>query len=80
MVEGMLKTLAQRLTEVSTEKQFPDGTTYAGITMADTITLSCEFKIPAREIDISALAIDIVPERYARNMKSFSTQDQKTLL
>ena len=76
----MLKTLPQRLTDVSTEKQFPDGTVYAGITMADTNTLSREFKMSAREIDISALACDIVPERYARNMKSFTTKDQKTLL
>ena len=76
----MLKTLTRRLTEVSTEKQFPDGTAYAGITMVDTITLAREFKMSAREIDISALALDIVPERYARNMRSFSTQDQKTLL
>ena len=70
----MLKKLVQRLEDVSTEKQFPDKTAYAGITMADTNTLSREFKMPAREIDISALAIDIVPERYARNMKSFSTK------
>ena len=76
----MLKKLAQRLEEVSTEKQFPDGTAYAGITMVDTNTLSREFTMPAREIDISALASDIVPERYARNMKSFSTKNQKTLL
>ncbi|MEK6195892.1 MAG: HesA/MoeB/ThiF family protein [Deltaproteobacteria bacterium] len=76
----MLKKLAQRLEDVSTEKQFPDGTAYAGITMVDTNTLSREFTMPAREIDISALAIDIVPERYARNMKSFSAKDQNTLL
>lgn len=66
--------------EVSTEKQFPDGTTYAGISISDTKALAHELKMTSREIDISALACDIVPERYARNMKSFSTQDQLTLL
>lgn len=72
--------LLKRLTEVSTEKQFPDGTVYAGIAMADTNALARELKMTPREIDISALACDIVPERYARNMKSFSNQDQLTLL
>ena len=76
----MEDTLAQRLEEVSTAKTFPDGTAYTGITMADANTLASEFKIPPREIDIAALACDIVPERYVRNMKSFSVQDQKTLL
>ena len=68
------------LEEVSTDKQFPDGTPYAAISMANTNALAREFKMPARKIDISALACDIVPERYARNMKSFSALDQKTLL
>jgi molybdopterin/thiamine biosynthesis adenylyltransferase len=48
--------------------------------MSDTSALAREFKMTPREIDISALAGDIVPERYARNMKSFSAQDQLTLL
>ena len=76
-MEDMLK---RRIDEVATEKQFPDGTAYTGISMAATNTLANEFNISAREIDISALDHNIVPERYARNMKSFSVQDQLTLL
>jgi len=72
--------LAKRLTEVSTEKLFPDGTAYNGISMRDTSALSNEFNMSARKIDIAALSCNIVPERYARNMKSFSAQDQLTLL
>ena len=69
-----------RLKDVSTGKQFPDGTAYTGISMDDTSALGKEFNLSAREIDISALGCGIVPERYARNMKSFSVQDQRTLL
>jgi molybdopterin/thiamine biosynthesis adenylyltransferase len=72
--------LAKRIKEVSTENRFPDGTAYAGISMGDTSALAGEFNRSAREIDLFALSCDIVPERYARNMKSFSLQDQKTLL
>jgi molybdopterin/thiamine biosynthesis adenylyltransferase len=72
--------LAKQLKEVSTEKRFPDGTPYTGISMSGTNALASEFNLSAREIDIFALGNDIVPERYARNMKSFSVQNQKTLL
>lgn len=72
--------LAKRLAKVSVDKRFPDGNTYSGISMSDTNALARELKMTPREIDISALACSIVPERYARNMKSFSTQNQKTLL
>jgi len=76
----MENTLAKRIKEVSTKKQFPDGTAYSGISMGDTSALASAFNRSAREIDIFALGCDIVPERYARNMKSFSVHDQKTLL
>ena len=38
------------------------------------------FGIPGRDVEIAALERDIVPERYIRNMKSFSCQDQIRLL
>ena len=72
--------LRRRLKEVATEKQFPDGIPFSSISMKDTSNLAVEFNKSAREIDISALVSNIVPERYARNMKSFSVQDQKMLL
>lgn len=72
--------LVQRLQEVKRDKNFPDGVPYAGISMADTYALADEFNLSARKVDICALEGDIVPERYARNMKSFSARDQKTLL
>jgi len=72
--------LIKRLKELSKEKQFPDGTAYTGISMDVTSALASEFNLSAREIDISALDCNIVPERYARNMKSFSVQNQLTLL
>jgi molybdopterin/thiamine biosynthesis adenylyltransferase len=76
----MEETLAKKLAAVSVEKRFPDGVAYRSISMADTNALARKFKLPAREVDIAALGHDIVPERYARNMKSFSLEDQQTLL
>jgi len=72
--------LIKRLQEISKEKQFPDGTAYTGISMDVTSALASEFNLSARDIDISALGCNIVPERYARNMRSFSVQNQLTLL
>jgi len=70
----------ESLEKVATPRKFPDGATYRSISMAGTSQLALELGVSAREIDISALDRDIVPERYARNMKSFTTRDQKTLL
>ena len=70
----------ESLEKAATPKKFPDGAAYRSISMASTNQLALELGVSAREIDISALDRDIVPERYARNMKSFTTRDQKTLL
>lgn len=58
----------------------PDGSPYSGLTLADTDRLAKAFQIGAREVEISALEADIIPERYARNLKSFSAADQAALL
>ena len=61
-------------------KTFPDNTAYRSLSVDQTARLSKEFGISRREIEISALEQDVVPERYARNMKTFSPRDQIALL
>ena len=68
------------LQSASSVKKFPDGTAYTSISLKDIGNLSKTFKISGREIEISALEEKIIPERYVRNMKKFSTEEQATLL
>lgn len=58
----------------------PDDTSYHSISVEQTTTLAKRFNVRDLTVEISALEADIVPERYSRNMKTYSTQDQATLL
>ncbi|MGD8990535.1 MAG: HesA/MoeB/ThiF family protein [Desulfobacterales bacterium] len=61
-------------------KEFPDKTSYNSISISQTDQLSNAIGVSSRQIEIAALEHGVVPERYARNMKSFSPQDQIALL
>ena len=43
-------------------------------------TLRQKFNVSGKEVELAALAADIVPERYVRNMKSYTIEDQAVLL
>ena len=62
------------------DKAFPDGVPFRGISVADVLDLARAHAVGGREIEAAALESGIVPERYARNMRSFSTADQAALL
>ena len=64
----------------SKNRSFPDKTTYTGISVKDIEEISTEFRIKTRDIELTALESDIIPDRYVRNMKSFSLKDQIILL
>ncbi|MFH1990918.1 MAG: HesA/MoeB/ThiF family protein [Pseudomonadota bacterium] len=66
--------------KVSRRKKLPDGTLYQSISVEHTENLAKRFKVGGQHIEIKALENDIVPERYARNMKTFSIEDQAILL
>jgi len=77
----LLKTqIIEKLKEISRPKKYPDDTDYTSISLEDIPSLAKSFKINSREIEIIALEEGIVPERYARNMKTFSPEDQASLL
>ncbi|MFC1488718.1 ThiF family adenylyltransferase [Thermodesulfobacteriota bacterium] len=65
---------------LSESRQFPDDTSYRSLAVETVVNLSGKFGIPGQHVEIVALEEGIVPERYARNMKTFSPRDQATLL
>jgi len=60
--------------------KLPDGTSYTNISVENIVTLAKDFGVSGQYVEIIALEEGIVPERYARNMKTFSQKDQATLL
>ncbi len=72
--------IIEKLKKISRPKKYPDDTHYTGISLEDIPSLAKSFKVDIRKIEIIALEEGIVPERYARNMKTFSPEDQANLL
>ncbi len=72
--------IIEKLKEISRPKKYPDDTYYTSISIEDIPSLAKSFKVDSRKIEIIALEEGIVPERYARNMKTFSPEDQANLL
>lgn len=60
--------------------QFPDGVVYQRLPSQLVKALAQALKVQERDVEITALAENIIPERYVRNMRMLSTQDQQALL
>ena len=58
----------------------PNGVNYSGLSVHDTACLSNIFNLIPRELEIIALENDIIPERYIRNIDTFSCGDQIKVL
>ncbi len=65
---------------LATAKEYPDKTPYRSLSVANVLALADRTGMRGGEIEIAALENGIVPERYARNMRSFSLADQAALL
>jgi molybdopterin/thiamine biosynthesis adenylyltransferase len=70
----------ERIIKRAQPKEFPDKTSYNSISISHTDQLSKSMGVSSRQIEIMALENGVVPERYARNMRTFSPQDQIALL
>jgi len=70
----------EKIIKSANPKEFPDKTFYNSISIKQITNLSKAFGASGREIEIMALEHGVVPERYVRNMKTFSPQDQVALL
>jgi len=72
--------LISDLQAASRASKRPDGDDYLSLTVADTRQIAANSGISEKEVEIAALENGIVPERYARNMKTLSIPDQRKLL
>jgi molybdopterin/thiamine biosynthesis adenylyltransferase len=69
-----------KIKESATSKSFPDEDDYRSVSVETVAELAAQLGVPGSQVEISALSLGIIPERYARNMKSFSLDDQIKLL
>jgi len=58
----------------------PDGSSYRGIGTPDVDRLAAEFDQPGWIVEQAALGNDVLPQRYIRNLNTFSREDQIRLL
>lgn len=64
-----------------TSRSFPDGKPYLGVSSRSIANAAkLRFNDDGRMAEIFALTHHAIPERYVRNMRTFSSQDQVTLL
>ena len=75
-----MKIAPHELEQLSAAKTFPDKTSYKSLSVANVLSLAGRSGMSGREIEIAALENGIVPERYARNMRACSLEDQAALL
>ncbi len=64
------------LHKLCVERGMPDGTPYASLGLGALDKLSERFNVPLRLLEIEALRQGCIPERYVRNFKSFSCEEQ----
>jgi molybdopterin-synthase adenylyltransferase len=72
--------LRARLAREATDRHRPDSTAYRSLSTAAVGRLAGELKATLGHIERTALEMEIVPERYARNMTTLSVADQHRLL
>ena len=68
------------LKKKTTPAKFPDGVVYTRLPAQQIKQTAQYWKVSSRDLEIAALAEDIIPERYVRNMRMLSTADQRKLL
>jgi molybdopterin/thiamine biosynthesis adenylyltransferase len=75
-----MKIALHELEQLSAAKTFPDKAPYKSLPVANVLRFADRSGMSGREIEIAALENGIVPERYARNMRACSLEDQAALL
>jgi molybdopterin/thiamine biosynthesis adenylyltransferase len=72
--------LADAIKKIAQPGYFPDGTLFQAVSCLALQTLAESRGMDARSVEIAALEAGILPQRYARNMKTISLQEQALLL
>ncbi len=71
--------LSDDIQERSVPRRRPDGSRYQSLLLRDALELAQCRGQAVRAIEIEALKLEILPERYARNMRTLSFTDQRKL-
>ena len=61
------------------KRQRPDGSHYQSLSLADALDLARRTGGQVRVLELEALKLKVLPERYARNTQTLSLTDQQTL-
>ena len=77
---AMAAEMAAAIKSAARPAGLPDGTPYDGIGTAAVARIAREFERAGWAVERAALRVDVWPERYTRNMKTFSPADQARLL
>jgi len=72
--------LGQAIKERATAMPYPDGTPGRFLETAAVTDLAQTYGLPPKQVERAALAADICPLRYARNLRAFSLAEQARLL
>ena len=72
--------LLKRIKKAANMTVFPDTNAFASISHDAVTQINQQTNISCRKIEIAALGQQIIPQRYARNMKTYSVKDQSILL
>lgn len=72
--------ISEAIRSAATASTFPDGVAYRSLGVAAVLELSQKYGLPGKEIERRALDLEIIPERYARNFRTFGYADQARLL
>ncbi len=76
----MGKNIRNAVKALAVLKKLADGSPYQSLSVNHTHHLSEKYERSGRDIELAALEDGIIPERYARNIKTLSTDDQIRLL
>ena len=72
--------IAEAISERAVSAVFPDGQAYRSLSPAFVRELSGRFHVAGWQLEAAALDAGVIPERYARNFRTFDPTDQARLL
>jgi hypothetical protein len=72
--------VAEAISEQAVSAAFPDGQAYRSLSPGSVRELCGRFHLAGWELEAAALDAGVIPERYARNFRTFDPADQARLL
>jgi tRNA A37 threonylcarbamoyladenosine dehydratase len=72
--------LLAEVQKASLPATLPDRSACVFISVAEVEKIAAQFQVNGRQVECAALQGGIIPQRYARNLKTFTLKEQLTLL